>query len=396
MTKKAKPNTDDNFEPHLLDTPAESARDALVQAGVKAEALVQAWVSRGNAGAVHEAAEHAAGSVRKAARRGLNVLRARGITIPERQRVVSVAGKAASETLEAWMLPPDMAGTVGLVIAARSLTSRYRAAFVFVHDAFGIQRIETGELSQSQLRDSFNRVVPTRQLKPIKVPLEWARGRIAEARKRHAELNTPEPLGLTSAASLLEPAPSQAIEHPFDGEGLELSDEDAREMVKNSDSLHLLPEFGWWFLPRQAMDEMLFHVGQGLEPGREPTPEELQQRVQQELIAATDRYFSPQRREQLVATMKDSCLSVLAREGEVRALHVVATMKLVQNAGLITDPPHEVPFLKAFFDKALSVLLAQNKGQLRIPVRQQHAAAAAEEGAAEASPSAEPSAPSES
>ena len=47
---------------------------------------------------------------------------------------------------------------------------------------------------------------------------------------------------------------------------------------------------------------------------------------------------------------------------------VVATMDMVKNAGLITDPPHEVPFLKTFFEKALSILVAQGKGALRIPV----------------------------
>jgi hypothetical protein len=67
--------------------------------------------------------------------------------------------------------------------------------------------------------------------------------------------------------------------------------------------------------------------------------------------------------------MKDSALSVLAREGETQALLIVAALRAVERAGLITDPPHEVPFLRAFFDKAIAVLLAQGGGQLRVPVR---------------------------
>jgi hypothetical protein len=70
-----------------------------------------------------------------------------------------------------------------------------------------------------------------------------------------------------------------------------------------------------------------------------------------------------------VHTMKDSALSVLAREGEGKTLEVVATMKRVKAAGLITDPPHQLGFLRGFFDKALAVLLAQNNGHLEIPVR---------------------------
>ena len=39
-----------------------------------------------------------------------------------------------------------------------------------------------------------------------------------------------------------------------------------------------------------------------------------------------------------------------------------------EQAGLITNPPHEVPFLRAFFEKAVAVLAAQGQGNIRIPV----------------------------
>ncbi len=66
--------------------------------------------------------------------------------------------------------------------------------------------------------------------------------------------------------------------------------------------------------------------------------------------------------------MKDSALSVLAREGEQKALELSAVIKSIETRGLITDPPHELGFLKGFFDKAVSLLLAQGGGSLRIPV----------------------------
>jgi hypothetical protein len=37
-------------------------------------------------------------------------------------------------------------------------------------------------------------------------------------------------------------------------------------------------------------------------------------------------------------------------------------------AGLITSPPHEIPFLRGFFQKALAILASQQGGQLSIPV----------------------------
>jgi hypothetical protein len=368
MTKASKAERAE-LEPRWLEASANGALAALTEAGAAATALVEAWIERGNAAAVVEAAEHAAGATRKTARRGLNVLKARGIALPERKHVASLVGAKAPETFEAWLLAPDTAGNVLIVLAARAPTSRYRAAFVVLHDTAGVQRIDVMELSQSGLRDTMARALPGAGYKPVGVSVEWARARVARVRRRHGENGVPEPLGLTSAASLLEPVPDEMPSHPFDEEGLVLSDEDARAMAAESQSLHELPEFRGWFPAKSAVDELLVKLGESLTPGEEPEPEVFRQKLEQEIRAATDRYFSPQRREELLAAMRDAALSVLTREGEQRALEVVAAMKVTESAGLITDPPQDVAFLRGFFEKAVTLMLAQNGGRLRVPIR---------------------------
>lgn len=351
-----------------LSASAENALGALTRAAENSVALVEAWVKAGNASAVDVAAQGASGAARKAARRGLNVLKARGIAVPNARHVASVAGDKTPDIEEALMLAPDSSGSVCLVITSRSPTSRAHSVFVYLHDDFGVHRVNVGDLSQSQLKETLARALPGADYRPVKVPVAWARSRIAAARKTHAARGVPEPLGFVSAASLLEPVPTEAEEHPFDSEGLELGDEDALDLAKNSQALHLLPEFRGWFPPKPVIDELLLKVGEGLSPGGEPAPEELQKRLEEEIVAATDRYFTPERRESLSRMMKDSALSVLSREGEVRTLEVVATMKNIREAGLITNPPHEVGFLRAFFDKAISALAYQDGGRLRIPM----------------------------
>ena len=351
-----------------ISASADNALSALERAGENSVALVEAWVKAGNAAAVNLASERAAGPARKAARRGLNVLKARGISVPSERHVASLAGEKSPEIEEALMLAPDSSGSVCLVITSRSATSRAHTVFVYLHDDFGVHRVNVGDLSQSQLKDALARALPGAEYRPVKVPVAWARGRIANARKTHAARGIPEPLGFVSAASLLEPVPSEPEEHPFDAEGLELGDEDAQDLAKNSQGLHLLPEFRGWFPPKAAVDEMLRKLGESLTPGTEPSPEELKEKLEQEVVAATDRYFTPERRESLARVIKDSALSVLSREGEVRTLEVVATMKNIREAGLITNPPHEVGFLRGFFDKAISALAYQDGGRLRIPM----------------------------
>src|SRR4051812_8139663 len=291
-----------------LSAGANDALAALTRAGEQSVSLVEAWVKAGNAAAVGVASERATGAARKAARRGLNVLKARGISVPSERHVTSVSGEKAPEIEEALLLAPDSSGSVCLVISSRLPTSKAHTVFVYLHDDFGIHRVNVGDLSQSQLKDALSRALPGAEYRPVKVPVPWARARIAAARKTHAGRGVPEPLGFASAASLLEPIPSEPEEHPFDGEGLELGEEDAQDLAKNSHGLHLLPEFRGWFPPKQAIDEMLLKLGERLTPGGEPNPEELQKKLEEEVVAATDRYFTPERRESLSRMMKDSAL----------------------------------------------------------------------------------------
>jgi hypothetical protein len=362
-----------DFDAKLLSCAASDALSSLGKAGPKAPQLVEAWVKSGNAAAVAEAAERAEGAARKAARRGLNVLKARGVAVPEPTRVSAVAGAKSAEQTEAFLLSPDSMGNVLLAITTRSLTSRGKVVFVYLNDELGVHRVDVGELSQSQLKDALAKALPGARYKAVAVPVDWARRRIADARARHAARNIPEPLGFARAESLLGPVPSEAVTHPFDAEGFELSLEDAAEMVKNSAKLHNLPELAGWFPDKGAVDELFAHVGQGLsdaghDPSQEPPPEALRDQMTEQIAAATDRYFTPERRAQLVVALKDAALSALPREGEEVGLQLSALAKVAAEAGLITNPPREIPFLRGYFEKAVSLLAMQNQGRIRIPV----------------------------
>jgi hypothetical protein len=362
-----------DFDAKLLSASAADALASLSQAGAKAPQLVEAWVKAGNAAAVVEAAERAEGAVRKAARRGLNVLKARGVSVPEPTRVAAVSGEKAAEQTEAYLLAPDSLGNVLLAITTRSPTSRGKVAFVYLNDDLGVHRVDTGELSQSQLKDALAKALPGARYKAVTVPVEWARKRIADARARHAERQIPEPMGFGRAESLLTPVPAEPVPHPFDAEGLELSLEDASEMVKTSAQLHNLPELAGWFPEKGAVDELFAFIGKSLadaghDPSKEPPPEALRDAMTEQIAAATDRYFTPERRARLVVALKDAALSALPREGEEKALQIAALAKVAAEAGLITNPPREIPFLRGYFEKAVSLLAMQNQGRIRIPV----------------------------
>ena len=366
MAKKTESSA--TFEERLIKVDAAGALAAVREVAAQGDSLVQAWVAAGNAGAVAEVAERGDGSARKSARRALNVLRSRGVAVPERKRVAVLAAGDSAETVEAWMMAPDSGGMQLFAITSRGPSGRYRASFVYLHGSLGVARVDSTTMSQSQLKEYFAKILPGAGYGATPVPVEWARYRIADARRIQAERKLAEPLGFTTAAPLLDPAPPGPVTHPFDDEGFELSDEDAAELAKSSSTLHNSPEFRSWLPTNAAMQELLVNVGSKLTPGETPDPQVVTNHLTNEVSAATDRFFAPEVREELIRRMKDSALSALARDGEQKALEIAAAMKTIQKCGLVTDPPRDVPFLKAFFDKAVALMLAQSGGRLRIPV----------------------------
>jgi hypothetical protein len=373
MSEKKKTESQaETLNPKWVAAEADSALAVAGEAGDRVVALVDAWVHAGNAAAVSVVADRGAGAGRKAARRGLNVLRSRGVKVDEQPRVTSLAAgqREPEAVVEAWLVPPDSSGTSLVVIASRSTTSRAQSGFFQLHDVVGLHQVSTGELSGGALKDALKRASEN-GAQAVRIPLEYARYRVALGREQSKKIGQPEPLGLTRALELLTGTPTETVAHPLENEGLEIADEDAKDLAKTSASLHNLREFRGWLPDRGAVDEMLREVGEHLQGQSEPPVELMQAAMKDGVEAATDRYFGPERRALLVSRMRDAALSVLSAEGETRALEVVATMKRIELCGLITDPPREVPFLRAFFDKAVAVLAMQGGGRLQVPIRKQ-------------------------
>ena len=361
------------FSNSQLQASAAEALDAIAAVGDRAGQLVQAWVTAANAPAVQEVAQRGAGDARKAARRGLNVLKSKGVAIPPRLRAEATSRKLSN--VEAWLLAPDPNGTVVVVLAARQPDMGYNAVFVFLQDGIGVLKVQSGVMSQSKLQLNMKNVLANQGYEAVAVPLQWARALVEQARQAQRAAKRVEPLGFKAAEDLLLPVAAEVPPHPFDEEGLALSEEDALKLAEKSATLHTLPEFRSWVPSKDAVAELLAKVGARLQPGQQPSEAELSAHVREESLAATDRYFTPERRSRLVRNLKHSALSVVAREGEAKGLEVAAIIAAIEQSGLITNPPRQIPFLTAYFDKAIAILLAQGGGKLRVPIPRQPALA---------------------
>lgn len=355
------------FEPRLLAATFEQAQAMLQEAGSQAQALIDAWMAQGNAAALDGAAcgscpEH------KNARRALAVLKSRGITPPAREPSTPAAQPPAV-SVEAWFSPPDTFGVGLITVGSHSTGERWTVADVSYHDDAGLIDVSFGEATRGSIRAGFERAKEQRGVVPVAVPLHWARWRLAQLKALNSKSGMLLPLGLDLAAPLLEPVPSEPPPHPIDAAELVPEEREIEPRSKASASLHNEPEFAGWLPEPPMIQELLTKVGERLAPNpNDKTADQLNAAMGAELIAITDRFFTPDVRNRVAARMKDCAISVLARAGRDRALDVLATAEAARRAGLITSPPSDIPFLRFFFDKALAVMAASSGGRLAIPV----------------------------
>jgi hypothetical protein len=356
------------FSPELVNVDAEGAARAAAQAGARVAELVELWVREKNASAVAALAgdEKAAAPARKAARRGLSILKARGVPIPDRTHVARIGGDVM-EGFEAWYMPPDAAGTSAILLCRHWKSGRNEVARVTFRDGVGLLQVQALQLSGTHLKALLAELHQTFGFEPVHVPVEWARWRIASAKSDHAKSGAIMPLGLDTHADLLGPTPTQVPPHPIDEAKLELPD--VAITVPRSADLHMEPEFAGWMPSGSAVQSLLADIGRRASAPGASREEQFEAALREGLDAATDRFFSVDARERVASLMKDAAISVLARRGRETAAMVLAVAAAVRTAGLITDPPHEVPFLRGFFQKALGYIASQNNGQLPIPMQ---------------------------
>ncbi|MBL9023745.1 MAG: hypothetical protein JNL21_16245 [Myxococcales bacterium] len=356
------------LDPSWVSANGDNAVSVLRGAGPAAEALVDAWLSASNVEAIAAAgaSEELSGAARKASRRALGVLKARGVAIPERTTAASAGARSGEEeVIEATFSPPDGRGTISFTIAKRRGGERAHIAEVIARDGVGVVNAVSGWMSRSQIKEAHQRIADSTGVPPATVPAEWARYRIAQAKAENAKSGALVPLSLERCKELIDPTPAAEPTHPV--ADLESSIGDAAEAPA---SLHAEPELRSWLPDGRALDELLRKVGEKLSAADAEDSKKVDEVLQEEVKLATDRFFTPEQRALLARRMRDAAISVRQRAGEDRAKDLLRAVKAIESAGLITSPPSELEFLRVFFQKGLSVL-AQQQGGLRVPVAAQ-------------------------
>jgi hypothetical protein len=352
------------FDDATLDVAADGALAAVKKTpAARQEALVQAWLARRNAAAIAEVArtDDAPAPARKAARRAVGVLKSRGIAVPERSSVVALTPKA-TRSYEARCLFPDGRGAQMWWIAKVESTGRTEVVEVTTVDRMGLMGLNRGTPTAGNLRQVYTGWQARVGRAPAEVPLEYARFRIAEARKQSTARKQVMPMGLDAAKELLDPdgkAGHQAPQHPIDAEELALPSEENAVKARLDKSMHLHeePEFGSWLPEDPVGVGVLQTISERLNgiPEKERDQEKIDTVVKAVIDDACDAYFDEARKGLYVRRMKDAAWS-LYRAGLVdRAIDALLVGKAIEKAGIVSDRPSEIAFVRGLVIKLLAV-----------------------------------------
>jgi len=363
------------FDDKTLDVAYEGALAIVAKTpSDKHEALVAAWVARRNAGAIAAVAQKddAPSTARKAARRAVGVLKSRGIAVPERSTVAALVQKP-SFTMEARVLFPDGRGAQLWWIAKISSTGGTDVVEITTADRGGIVNLQRGNPSAGNLRQLLQSWVGRTGRAPTEVPLEFARHRIALARRFSEQHKQVLPMGIDAAKELLEPAPKEA-KHPIDAEELALPTDEAAVKARLEKSMHLHeePEFGSWLPEDPAAVAFLENINERVTKLETKEQEKIDATVREAIDEAADAYFSEDRKALYVARLRDAAWS-LYRAGLVdRTIDALLVANAIAKAGVISDRPSEIAFVRGMFLKLLAV--AQQRAGAMAPKGNEEAA----------------------
>jgi hypothetical protein len=344
---------------------ASKAIATLKAAGGAADALVDAWVKAKNYGAVVETGltEDLSGAARKAARRALAALKAKGVELPKRLEAAPAPATTEEEVTEATFTAPDGRGTVSLTIAKRRGGERAHIAEIIVREGAGVAEVRSGWMSRSAIKEAHQRITEATGVAPAHVSPDWVRSVVEEALQNNAKSGLLVPIGLEQCRDLLVRDSAEAPKHPC--ADLEASLEGD---LTAPASLHAEPEFRSWVPDSRAIEELLRNVGQKLSAGDTDDAKKVDEAIREEVKLATDRHFTPEQRAMLAKRMRDVAITVRARSGDDRARDVIRAAKAIEGAGLITSPPSDLEFLSTFIQKGIMLSAQRQGGQLRVPV----------------------------
>jgi hypothetical protein len=214
-------------------------------------AVLRAALSAGRADVLAAVAAAPSRDLAKEAKRGLHLLRSRGVTVPEAPRAAPTPPAPAPEpALSCWASSVDGHGERAVWVARNVPGRGVEVAQAVVSDVNGVAELHVALLGRKEYRNFCKDLLARgRSMGIVEVERAWAVALVADARRRNGELKPP-PEG--TDAWLARSGPVEALPDP-EAAFPALPPEDEAAAVAEGARLHELPVLRGWLADEDAL-----------------------------------------------------------------------------------------------------------------------------------------------
>jgi hypothetical protein len=219
-----------------------------------AEALVDALVRKGDAERIGQLSAHKNKALAKQARRGVHLLRTRGVKAEVAPPVAAAAPARAAEPEEevaSLMTAPLRDGEYGIWYTWTTPSGWVQICQVTATEKNGIERFQRFRASRKQWRASEKSIQTESKLPVVRIPTAYARWLVEEAYQRSLAVGRSAREYAEARPMLAPPVPVER--HP----GFDVSSEEAVRAVQDPERVLDLPEAESWIPDEDSLREAM-------------------------------------------------------------------------------------------------------------------------------------------
>jgi hypothetical protein len=333
-----------------------------------AQAVVEAAVQIEHAGFLKKVAEEGSKAAAGAAKRGLAILRSKGIEVE-----LAPAGEpifkpeiATEAELPCFLTTPDSGGERALWIP-RPLRGGLELVTVLFSDAQGILHVEVGDTSRKafrKLRDDLRSRALPHGVSFLEITLKRAKGYLAAARALAPKgLRVEHETHLTGLIGDPRDAESPARTEPAASPELE------SQWVSESAQLHGEREVGSWVPEPNIVRSLGLKLEEVMTSRLYLDEKQRGAQAEQEVSKATEAYFTPECRSRYASRLFE-LVEVFRAEGRDEAGRRAAATARALLGGTETAA---IPFCRRMFEKLLAEPPSKGEGEQEAEPEEPHA-----------------------
>jgi hypothetical protein len=315
---------------------------------VLALALLRAALTASRADILSAATLHANKDVAKEAKRGLHVLKSRGVSVPEptRPAVTPAPAAAAEPPPPCYVSSIDSQGERAVWVARHVPGRGVEVAQVVISDVIGIVELQIGMLGRKEYRAFAKDLADRgRNMGVLEIDRERAKSLVVSVRGLNDTSGKSPPEGADAWLGRIGPAvPAEDPSSRFSA----MPDEEERAAVEASGELHALPLLRGWLIDEEALRELARKLDEIAVSALYVDDRQRAEQSARVVAEAVEGAFAGERRARWASRLFSVAAHLTDGGDEAHARQAAAAARALARG----DDPSRIPFARLLVEKA--------------------------------------------